>query len=346
MDDLDKPYFDEIISIKNKIKDNDNRLSKISKEKYDKFINTKLNFIEKISFNNEGFTGKVEYGKRARFNIKRPENYENKVIKNIRFYPQDIINSVEIEIGGSRFDKLWNKQSYDYFKAIRHLLKIKDDTILPFNFLTGINYLPFVESNEIELNFEFKNNDNKITYSNTNENDKVNDNQFYFCLSYEIYELVDDITHYQTIYTNSNNENNENKENKLEYFGLKSCYTGPDNCNTRNFTFKSLWCFDNLFYLFVYIDDNELKELCLKIITKDKEEIILKPIIKKFKNYYIIELVKSLSFDDIKSSSIDFINIDIDVLLEMNLKYDNPCTIHVNGLSGRLINISGGKYEL
>jgi len=256
----------------------------------------------------------------------RNENLNNKklVIKNIRCSNQSIIECIEINVHGSRAS--WIDNTIDgTFDVMRHILGINDDIILPFGLTSNGNYLPLIED-YIEIGIKFK--DFGPFGNINNELNALN-----FVILYELHELCDEYA-------------------ELKFITPSFQFTGIEN-EIGNLAKIKLGFHNIISHIFFTISKSdgesvEIEKLTLTF-TESNKPYVLNPSYKKFKNFYIIEFIKSLALENINELGINF-NIDsilfncllknnVNDVIDKNDSTNKIDAIETNNLHGNFINI-------
>ena len=116
-------------------------------------IKSQLQFKETWTILPNG--GKPNYGRRFSYNLPNfPQNGNQRhVYKNLRFSSDkfnNIIDNCELNSGGSRIDKIYT----NLYNVLRHVYNINNDTVLPFYFCSGENFLPCSENSQYSIIME------------------------------------------------------------------------------------------------------------------------------------------------------------------------------------------------
>lgn len=142
------------------------------------------------------------------------ENINGLGLKNIKYVRLDLVEEIELEIGGSRVDRIYN----NCFSVLQQMYGINDKNIIPFGCIVKNYWFPFL-MNTIRLIFRFKsfNNDEKIDYP----------------VVYELYQISD------IKYLNQNDSNHSLKFSTLNT--RHYCFTNLSyRCSKYRFGFNNL----------------------------------------------------------------------------------------------------------
>lgn len=232
-----------------------------------------------------------------------PKETNSKYIyKNLRFPGNNFENKIlscELEIGGSKIDKIYGS----VFKILRYLYKINDDCTIPFYFCSDNNYLPIVDS------------DYRIIIET-----EIFENLDYLLI--DIYEIIDENI-------------------KLSDFLIMQLqFCGEEIIQNNKFLYENN--FNHVVsHLFIECGINKINNINLKFIEKrknidmelnfDKKQII------EYDNHYLINLTKSIEYDDLKNYGINF-SIDGQILINFENIDSKECKIYALSLQAVKIN--------
>ena len=179
-------HYNQIALIKSKLFGppdemiNDNQTQRSHREYMDKeleYVKTKTGY----------FSGRAGPGRNSSVEIPQ-RKWKNLVFNNVRFERLDLVESIELEIGGCQFDKICNENNS--FETLQKIYRITDPKIIPIGSLVGNYWLPILSFHHIKLYFRFKKFDEEVEFGGK---------EFDYEITYEVYH-VDDIMKYQDTY--------------------------------------------------------------------------------------------------------------------------------------------------
>jgi hypothetical protein len=245
------------------------------------FVNKKLKFVR-----TESLHVNCSPNRRYAIDLYEHDNIANRVIKNIRFNNQHILDNIELEIAGPLIDKIFNKIN-GTFDVMRYLLGIDDPTILPFACTSGNNYIPYglLRYHRIKLRFQY----------GTFDPNTIDDSY----ITYDVCEIDEPLVILL---------------DKLSFISQQLQFTGEEPYFTDRMKIK----FNFRYYVthIFYYSPTGIDHLYLTF-HYNQNETYLYPIIEKYGDFYIIPFTKCLELMD----GINF-SPELDCIMHIYFKND------------------------
>jgi hypothetical protein len=247
-------------------------------------------------------------------------NLKDCYFKNLKFISEscnDMVELIELEIGGNRINKVYGTQ----FKIIRHLTGIEDQLTVPLYFNMGDGILSRTMLHEIMLHVRLK--------EDVSTGDTLN-----FGMTVDTYELDPD-HHTDSITYATNNHT-------TEYMCIQSSLKEePVNTKEVKITIDRMCA--NVSHLMFQVPENEIESISIDFTSLPNRVDVNGPIEKstrnlrfdanrldKFSDFYIIPFTTSLTVEDLKKYCVDFLlrNNTITITLKHDPVPNQKCILH------------------
>ena len=154
---------------------------------HNEYINKKLEYVKtETSY----FIGKPGPGRRGVVYL-MDKYYPNLVFKNVKFSRLDLVDDIELDVGGNQIDKFYNENNS--FQVLQKIYGISDPEIIPIGCLVGNHWLPCLRYQTMKLLFTFKNFDPTTEFSSEDEF-----KNFEYKITYDVY-TAENIHDYQDL---------------------------------------------------------------------------------------------------------------------------------------------------
>jgi hypothetical protein len=271
-------------------------------DKHNEYVSKKLKYIrtEKVYL-----LGLTAPNRRQGLYI-QPDKCINHVIKNIRYKHQHLVESISIELGGGSLDIIDNTHPKNkLFALLRKVMHIDDPDIIPFGCITGDNYLPFKNWQDLRINFKF----------NGNPHDNYNEDEV-GSITYELYE-IDTMTN---LYQDSNNWSMVYPSADfpslmfISYFSSTMEHTGVEtifNNLSGRYRYR-LWYLriPSKFIIHVSNVSVTIAEIILEFYVNGNKYIFI-PFFEKKDRFYVIDFMREMDINNIGIYGIDLTVTDI-----------------------------------
>lgn len=241
--------------------------------------------------------------------IDNPSDGENYFLSNIKINNQKNIQSIELQIGGSRFDIIYNFDGI-FFGELRNLFEIEDETIIPFPFLFYSKFIPIPKYFNIKLIFKF--------LSELGQQIQIN---------YDIYKLESE------------------SPKTIEFLTMQSQFNGDEQFYNRQLQPFGKFLIDfnyPLLYIILYLPNNKLISCELNFQFGDRNLKKLQTNITETKNCYLIKFVPSMSLQNILDYSINFSGYDKCVMTLQTEKYFENQLVYIIGINAQIVTAESG----